>query len=390
MQNKCSPDEAKQVLEWLASEDYNEKQSDAINELLTEAISTQHHLESDVKNQLNERWDAILKSIEDGDSNNPESEKVRTISWWRWVAAALFIISLSGSVFYLLNSKSNKNSPIATVNERRENADIMPGGNKAVLILDNGKQMILEDVGDGRLAQQGNSIVIKDGNNLKYNENNKNGNVVYNTVITPKGGQYQLSLADGTKVWLNSSSSIHFPVAFNASGRRVEITGEVYFEVAPDVSKPFVVSFTTADKNKSEITVLGTRFNVMAYSDEEVSKTTLLAGSIKLACNGKEAILLPRQQASLKDQSLNILNNVNIDEVIAWKNGYFQFDGASLEQVMRQVARWYDVSVVYKGGVPNRKFGGKIPMNSNLSEVIKIFKASNVKFTIEGKTIIIE
>lgn len=270
-----------------------------------------------------------------------------------------------------------------------------PGTNKAILTLADGKQIVLDEAKNGNLADQGNTKVIKLNGQIAYNEfamavpNGKNAAVAYNTVTTPRGGQYQLILADGSRVWLNAESSLRFPTSFQGKERRVELAGEGYFEIAKDATKPFIVKINTTSEEKDEVEVLGTHFNIMAYNDEGIVKTTLLEGSVKINRNNKIAMLKPGQQAKLQNQSIKVVEDVDTDEAIAWKNGYFQFTSANLQQVMRQIARWYDVDISYEGKIPERKFGGKISRDNNASEVLKVLELSKVKFRIENRKIIV-
>ena len=242
---------------------------------------------------------------------------------------------------------------------------------------------------NGLLTQQGNTDVKKLGGLLEYKAPAsfiRDTVISYNTVSTPRGGQYQIVLSDGSKVWLNAASSIRFPTAFSGSLREVELTGEAYFEVAKNKEKPFQVKV-----RDMKIAVLGTHFNVKAYEDEAETKTSLLEGSVKII-QGKEAGLLkPGQQAviNFKDDKVKIAT-ADMVEVIAWKNGLFRFEGANIETIMREIGRWYDVEIVYAGKVPMRRFEGKINRNAGLSEVLRILELSNVKFSIAGKKIIVQ
>ena len=207
----------------------------------------------------------------------------------------------------------------------------------------------------------------------------------YNTLSTPRGGQYMLTLEDGTKVWLNAASSIKYPSAFSAGERTVELTGEAYFEVAKDAGRPFAVKV-----NGMAVNVLGTHFNVMAYGNEEATAVTLLEGAVNVTKDKDKVSLRPGQQALLKTGgALKVINNVNLEETVAWKNGYFQLDHTKLAVLMRQVERWYNVDVVYEGKIPNRQFGGKIYRNSDIKDVIKILEVSKVYSRTEGDKIII-
>ncbi len=230
-------------------------------------------------------------------------------------------------------------------------------------------------------------------------EAKKNGNVqtVYNTITTPRGRQYQFHLPDGSGVWLNAGSSITFPTVFNSQERNVKITGEVYFEVAKKMQGngnrvPFTVSVdnpSDAARNL-DIIVLGTHFNVNAYADEPQVKTTLLEGSIKLKKNKEQYLLLPGQQARLQENGIfKVIDQINAEEVLAWKDGFFYFDHTDLPTVMRQLSRWYDVSVEYRGDIPDLKFVGEIPRSAQLDQVFQILGKTKLRFTVDNKKIIV-
>jgi transmembrane sensor len=268
------------------------------------------------------------------------------------------------------------------------NTDIQPGGNKATLTLGNGATIVLDSAHQGLLAKQGNVEITKSADDqLSYAIKGDGINeVMMNMVSVPVGGQYELVLPDKSKVWLNSSSSIQFPVAFKGHERQVFITGEVYFEVSKDVARPFVV----AVNDRMKIKVLGTHFNVNAYSDEVDVKTTLLEGSINLTNqNGTKTLIAGEQARSRSDGGILISKGVNTDAVVAWKNGYFQFNQTDLPGVLRQAARWYGLVVKYEGKIPDDQFTGRIPRTVTLSRLLKWMEWSEIKFRLEGKTLTI-
>ena len=312
--------------------------------------------------------------------------------WWRIPAAAAVFLLIASSIFFTFNPKNKKQELVKTeLNRPTPVNDIAPGGNKAVLTLADGSSIVLDSAANGTLTQQGNIKVQKlDNGQLAYTVNGKqvteNDEAFYNTISTPRGGQYQVTLADGTQVWLNAASSIRFPVVFTGAERKVEITGEVYFEVAKNAAIPFKVK-TAA----SEVEVLGTHFNVNAYDDEAAVKTTLLEGSVKIIAAGQPIkYLQPGQQSAINKQgTITVLNNADIEEALAWKNGRFQFNSADLKSILRQISRWYDVDVVYKGNV-NLHFTGQLTRNDNVSKVFEeLVLTGEVHFKIEGKKIIV-
>lgn len=264
--------------------------------------------------------------------------------------------------------------------------DIQPGTQKAVLTLADGTQISLDDAADGELGRQGTTKVIKlDSGQLAYQAGGPAQGVSYNTLATPRGGQYEITLPDGTKVWLNASSSLRFPTAFTGKERTVELQGEAYFEVARNAAKPFTVKV-----NDMEVAVLGTHFNVMAYEGEGAAKTTLVEGSVKVKKGGEGVVIAPGQQAQVSAGGpLRVVKDANLEEVLAWKNGHFVFDGADIGSVMRQIERWYDVDIVYKGTV-EAHFHGIIARNVPISKVFKMLELTGaVHFRMEDRKVIV-
>jgi ferric-dicitrate binding protein FerR (iron transport regulator) len=268
----------------------------------------------------------------------------------------------------------------------------MPGGNKALLILANGSTVTLDSAKDGVLATQGDTKVEKlAGGKLAYATEGRTGDgtapaVLYNTVRTPNGGQYQVTLPDGSRVWLNAATSLRFPTTFAGADRTVELNGEAYFEVAPLKDHPFQVKV-----GHMTVNVLGTHFNVMAYGDEESIRTTLLSGAVRIEGGNSPKRLEPGQEARLNPLTMNmVVAEADTDQAVAWKNGLFQFDGAGLKEVMRQVARWYDVDIQYEGTV-ERHFSGYIARSAPLTEVLHMLeRAGKTQFTLEGRTVTVK
>jgi transmembrane sensor len=335
-------------------------------------------------------WDKITEGIH----SLPVGARVRPLYSRWWAAAAVLVFVVFGLWFLVGRDKVEQPSVAATPKVQ----DIAPGGDKAVLVLADGRKVVLDTAGNGTITKQGGVTVLKlnDGQ-LAYNESSNvspsGGDLegAYNTITTPKGGQYQLVLADGTKVWLNAASSLRFPTAFTAKDRRVELSGEGYFEVTHNQEKPFHVQVNTPSGEGGDVQVLGTHFNINAYNDEGAVKTTLLEGSVKMSSSGQTALLRPGQQAQLQttNHKLQTINHVDLDEVMAWKNGVFHFADADLVTVMRQLARWYDVEIEYKGAIPKRRFEGEMQRSLMLSQVLKILEKNNVHFKIIGKKILV-
>ncbi len=302
----------------------------------------------------------------------------RKLGPWIWAAAAVVITG-----FFLL--KTNFFIPPAPVATAQE---ILPGGDRATLTLSDGSVIPLSNVADGGIASQGNVTVVKLDGMVQYQPKGESSEVIYNTIQTPKGGKYQLVLSDGTVVWLNASSSLRFPIAFNGSDRVVDLKGEGFFEVTKNAKKPFKVKL----EEGAEIDVFGTSFNINAYDDEEVVKATLIEGKIGMTVKGMKRNLVAGQQGRvMKGQSsVSVADAVEMDEVIGWKNDLFVFKSLDIKSIMRQISRWYDVEVVYAGQVGNETFSGVVSAKSNLSQVLKILEAGGVAFSIEGRKIIVK
>lgn len=312
-------------------------------------------------------------------------ETVRArISWEKYVAAAAVLLVVGVGLFY--KSRSPKTMP----QQAKLTHDVAPGGDKATLTLADGSTITLDNARNGVLAKQGNCEVDKTGNGqLVYHATQMaaNNTPQLNTVTTPRGGQYHIVLPDGSGVWLNAASSIKYPTAFTGANRSVEITGEVYFEVTKNAAMPFIVRSARA-----EVQVLGTHFNIMAYDDEDVMKTTLLEGAVKITTtNGVSGILKPGQQAVLNGKNeLRISNDVDVDDEVAWKNGLFQFRDADIRSIMRQVSRWYNVEVIYQGNVPVKQYTGRISRNVKASALLNMLKYTGLNANIEGKNIYVK
>jgi len=263
-----------------------------------------------------------------------------------------------------------------------------PGSNKAILILSDGSSIALTNAKKGELANdKGVTINKKANGQITYTRDGvstKQQVNAFNTVITPRGGQYQLVLSDGTKVWLNSASSLKYPVTFIGNKREIELSGEAYFEVAHNQHKPFRVI-----SNGQVVEVLGTHFNVNAYSDEPAVKTTLLEGSVKVLSNGIIKTIKPNEQVQIMDGSMSIVQ-VDVTEAIAWKNGFFYFKDDDIKSVMRQLARWYNVDIKYEGQISQREFSGEISKNIDASKLLDILSLEKINYQIENKTIIIK
>lgn len=324
-------------------------------------------------------WDTIASRVLAADHLTTQIVPMRHHRWM-WAAAGIALTIAAGS--YLLTRPTAPALP--AVAQQTEQPAITPGGNKATLILGDGTAITLDSAANGALGRQGNMQVVKTGNGqLAYQSAGQSvhAEILFNTIVTPRGGKYQVLLPDGSKVWLNAASTLRYPTTFNGT-RSVELSGEAYFEIAPNAGQPFEVR-----NGNNTIEVLGTAFNIMAYEDEATTSTTLLSGAVKV--NGQK--ILPGQCASISRQNgqLAILDHVNTEAAVAWKNGYIQFEGQDIRAAMRLISRWYDVAVEYRGDVPSH-FRGTIPSNVPVTEVLKMMQMTEeVTFDISGRTIIV-
>ncbi|MDH7460461.1 FecR domain-containing protein [Chitinophagaceae bacterium 26-R-25] len=304
----------------------------------------------------------VLNKIQGQESKLVPFSSNRKTVWLRVSAAAAVILMVATTAIFFLR-QNNRQVAVSNIKDSVVN-DIPPGSNKAILTLADGRTIVLDSASNGTLAQQGGIKVIKIGAQLSYNGHNNSTEVLYNTISTPKGGMYQIELADGSKAWLNAASSLKYPNAFTGDNRTVELTGEGYFEIANNAKKPFHVKV-----NDMDITVLGTHFDVNSYADEVSVKTTLLEGKVLVKNPANQVILNPGQQANVNGSKIQVNNHVDTDEVIAWKNGYFSFKDADLKTVMRQLSRWYNIEVIYETD-NNETFSGKIDSKLSLKDLL--------------------
>jgi ferric-dicitrate binding protein FerR (iron transport regulator) len=294
------------------------------------------------------------------------------------MAAAAVLLLLAGGAWLLLRPRTVN---VVAATSRYHN-DVAPGSNKAVLTLADGSTITLDSSHSGQLAQQGGVTITQQNGQLVYQPAGKDTVTLYNTMTTPRGGQFVVMLPDNSRVWLNAASSIRFPTAFTGSERLVELSGEAYFEITQQAAQPFVVKM-----NDTKVRVLGTQFNSMAYTGDAVSRTTLVNGLVQVETMGQKLLVHPGEQA-VAGESLTLDTHPDIEEVLAWKNGRFQFgENTSITMLMRQIANWYDVEVVYHGTVKNH-VGGSVPRTATLAHLLKVLEATGiVHFTLEGRRV---
>lgn len=322
----------------------------------------------------------FIQSLERKLDQVGQKPALRLKIWKTWYAAAAIVALISVALTLFFYQYKSEDSRIVM------DHDLQPGSNKAYLTMANGKRIVLDDVANGTLGEEAGIEVSKTADGaIVYTQSHVTPNqkqIIYNTIETPKGGQYQVRLPDGTKVWLNAASTLKYPVSFAfAKDRRVELKGEAYFEVAKDKAHPFHVKSVAQD-----IEVLGTHFNVNGYGGSDGTTTTLLEGAVSvhsLLSNQTASVLKPGQQSELSDGGIQVAD-VNTDIAVAWQKGLFSFTDADLKTILAEFSRWYDIDVVYEGKIPDQKFTGEISRKITASQFLKILKSFNVKFIMEG------
>jgi ferric-dicitrate binding protein FerR (iron transport regulator) len=344
-----------------------------------------------------DRTTILNNTLQNIDPGPKTINKGRLVQIKRYMVAACLVV-IAGTAIYLFTSVFNKRVVAeTTVNTNNPfKNDVAPGTDKAILTLADGSTIQLNNSGNKKIANENGTAVNQQGAQLVYDAGQSSSvnksTVVYNTLSTPKGGQFRLVLPDGSRVWLNAVSSIRFPTMFIGKERNVEITGEAYFEVAHDAAMPFKVKINTPLGDGGEVEVLGTHFNVNAYADEATVNTTLLEGKVKVSKNAGVVLLKPGQQAQLINQDqLKLVENADIDAAMAWKNGIFLFKKNDMETIMRQVARWYDADIVFENKIPGYFVATGIPRTMPVSQLLKALEmAGGVHFEIDNKKIIVK
>lgn len=328
----------------------------------------------------------LIRSIDQRINNGPLKKDTTIFQLRRIAVAVIALILIGGGIYWYFMGQQYSGLPGELVISN----DVEPGAEKAVLTLGDGSTIMLDEANKGLIAREGDMAVQKtaDGS-IIYLEgehfNPEEGTVVFNTISTPRGGQFKVTLPDHTQVWLNAMSSIRFPTRFTGSSRSVEITGEVYFEVTHQDTQPFLVHSAG-----QTIKVLGTEFNVKAYEDEKVIRTTLVSGSVQVETANERIEIEPGQQAILGQDSKLSVTSVDIDQATAWKNGIFQFWNTELKEIMRQLSRWYDVEVVYLNERDDISFTGFISRDVSISNVLQMLQeAGNIEFGLEGREVVV-
>lgn len=365
--------EARELQQWLAADPEHR----AFYDRMTSAPELQARLRRFAEPDEDAAWQRFAEKHFPAPVDS-EGEKVKRLPVRWWAAAAVAIAAAAG--LWLWKPGPPTQTPVAAVQQA-----ILPATSKAVLTLADGTTVPLDSAGSQTFAQQG-ATASQQGGSLVYQAGRPAGEPQYNTLRTPRGGQFRIALPDGSQVWLNAESSLRFPVAFAEGERKVELTGEAYFDVAPDAARAFRVAVA----GRAEVAVLGTQFNINAYANEPAIRATLVSGSVAVTAAGQTRRLKPGQQAAIAGGAPVVEVQPDVEEALAWRNAVFYFRNADVKAVMRQLQRWYDVEVEYRGTVPDRRFDGEIQRNLPLHDVLEGLRVSGMAFTIEGSKIIIQ
>jgi len=367
LDNCITPAEYEELMTLVNHESVSHEVQAVLEEIIGQASPDSNYDEAD--------WEPLFRNILELRENEPQARPMK----FRWMIAAAILLTIVGAgyLFYIKRTaRHDMNTVVAH--------DLAPGSNKAILTLGDGNTIDLDAAHNGVVAQQGGAQLIKSRNEQLIYSQSGATDVQYNRLTTPRGGQFQLQLPDGSKVWLNAATTLRYPTRFVGDERVVELKGEAYFEIIADAKKPFRVKV-----GEMEVEVLGTHFNIMDYDEEPAIRTTLLEGSVRVKKRDHSVLIRPGQQASLgRDEEL-VVAAADTEAAVAWKDGMFMFRDAGIEQVMRQLARWYDVEVLYKDGVPKDRFQGEMYRNVNASKILKVLEASGLHFAVEGKKIIL-
>lgn len=340
-----------------------------------------HNLEVYVGNEEEaseqELHDKILNRLRTTLHGAPKA--IVTPMWKKLAAAASIAVVLAAGGWYFIQNRSTDKTQVARQTE------VSPGFEQAILTTSDGSKIELGSNSQQPINEKNGVVISNDGHQLTYASSSTGNTVFFNTLEVPRKGVYSLELADGTKVWLNSLSSLTYPTSFPGRERRVSIKGEAYFEIAKNPRQPFIVDV----EGGQAIEVLGTRFNVNAYTNEQQISTTLLEGAVRVKAGDQLQKLSPGQEAqfSLSNKKLHVRSNADANDVISWKNGFFVCNGKDLQAILRQVTRWYDIDVAYQGEIRPESFVGTISRNMNLSELLEVLEITGVHFSLQGKTL---
>ena len=400
LEEKLSAEEGMELNAWLAEAEQN----DSFFKQVTNKNELREKLRIYASADSEAIWKKTLQKIDGGAKLvdlYPEKKTVKMPIGKIVAAAASIILLISVGTWYFTNQYTSNQTASNDKKNNGSTSRIVPGSNKATLTLADGKSIILNAAQNGNLAEQGHVQVTKTDGRLIYNkkpdsDGSASANELFNTITTPRGGEYQITLPDGSKVWLNAASSLRFPIVFAGNERIVELTGEAYFEVNPQTQPgtkqqkgqitkmPFIVKINTPAGNKNEVEVLGTHFNVMAYTDEGAIRTTLVEGKVKVTSGNSFQTIRPGEQAKLGAGNISV-QNVDAEDVIAWTTGFIPVGGHDLDYTMRQIARWYDVEIDYQGKKPEIGIQGKLPREASIDDIIKLLNVNNIKARLNEK-----
>ncbi|MBV4360617.1 FecR family protein [Pinibacter aurantiacus] len=369
----ASNQETMELMRILEKEESNEELQSLLDSMWSRFAPTS---EAWTEEKKEEQFDEVLQKI--GLYPIP----VKRMKTWHKVAAAAVVGSIvATTAFFYTTHRTTIQQPEIIAAKKTVN-DIPPGKDRAFLTLQDGKKVDLDSLQKSNAGLYG--FQKKNDHEIAFN-NASSHTITYNTLATPKGGKYKLMLPDGSMVWLNAASTLRFPTAFQGDTRDVTLTGEAYFEIAQNAKQPFHVKV-----NDMDVQVLGTNFNVMAYDDESSINTTLLEGAVKVSQGNRSGILKPGQLSAVNSDGALKISEADIEETMAWKNDQFVFKSYDFKKIMRQLERWYNVTVVYKSKIPEGKYSGIIGRNNNISQVLNILKASGISFNINDNTIVVE
>jgi ferric-dicitrate binding protein FerR (iron transport regulator) len=384
--NKSTPAEKEELALWIEASPNNEEWESHLKRIW-EQFDPQEAMDETKANELLEA--IINKDKETRISSTDGSGRPLGMRLTKWLAAAVITgLLITSIVFYF-----RKTAPLPKTDLVHAPVNgIKPGGNKAILTLANGSVIVLDSMGNGSLGMQGHTKIVKLDNNQLVYKASKSGEspkkALYNTIATPNGGQYKIVLPDGSTVWLNAASSIRFPISFTGKDREIEMRGEAYFEIVKQPGRPFIIKIMAPSAMGGKIEVLGTSFNISAYQDESAVSTTLLEGSLRWQKGNESIVMEPGERVIVNEKGkTSLLKGVNTDEVIAWKNGLFNFEASDIQIVMREIARWYDIEVYYKAPV-SAHFMGTISRQADISEVLRMLESTGeVHFSVEGRKV---
>ncbi len=369
--------EAEELFAWFKANSFED--SSEVEKIVAAYYKTSiEGVNTSTENNNKFHLEKLLKSLNSHQEKQQAPVRQMKRKWWLAAASVIFLLGIA--IYFVTINNAQSSLTTAEALDKFSNKIEAPQQNKAIITLSNGQQVPIDSLISGQLAMQGNMLISKNSKGeIIYSGSDNNAAISYNTLFNPRGSKVQtITLADGTQVWLNAESSLRYPVAFSGKERKVEITGEAYFEVAKNANMPFYVT-----ANEVSVKVLGTHFNVNAYGDENTLKVTLLEGLVNVSKGMANLKLTPGQQAAI-GKTIALNKECNTEEVMAWKNGFFAFSHADLNEILKQLSRWYAIDVAYKATDNKQEFSGKIDRSLGLSQVLKILERTGVHFKIEA------